>query len=153
MECHCDNLLERLHLLTLQNRLLHFDALFLINILPRVECCLPALLTASIWNIRNFNMFTCSSASASLLPKVQFVKLQVFLEALVRILKPKIIHLSLILLFTLLFLVSFILNQMRIVLCFLILIATVLKAITCSCFLKMTIDLLFIVSLPLHLRR
>jgi hypothetical protein len=110
MECHCDNLLERLHLLTLQNRLLHFDALFLINILPRVECCLPALLTASIWNIRNFNMFTCSSASASLLPKVQFVKLQVFLEALVRILKPKIIHLSLILLFTLLFLVSFILN-------------------------------------------
>jgi hypothetical protein len=33
MECHYGDLLERLHLLTLRNSRLHFDTLFLINVL------------------------------------------------------------------------------------------------------------------------
>jgi hypothetical protein len=150
VEYHCDNLLERLHLLTLHNRFLHFDALFLINILPGVECCLSTLETASIWNTRNFNMFTCSSASAKLqldvdLLQVQFVNLQVFLGALVWLLVFNSVY----------FAVSCVFHIKSDVYCFMLpqfLITTVLKAITCSCFLKMTIALLFVVSLPLCLR-
>jgi hypothetical protein len=66
MEYHYDNLLERLNLLTLHNRRRHFDALFLVNVFCGTKCCPSVLETVGLRipsrNIRDFNMFTCSSS-------------------------------------------------------------------------------------------
>jgi hypothetical protein len=66
MEYHYDNLLERLNLLTLYKRRRHFDTLFLINVFIGTKCCPYVLeivgLRVHTRNIRNFNMFTCSSS-------------------------------------------------------------------------------------------
>jgi hypothetical protein len=66
VECHNDNLLRRLNLLTLHNRCRHFDTLFLINILLTLNIAPPILervgLQIPTRNIRNFTMDTCSSS-------------------------------------------------------------------------------------------
>jgi hypothetical protein len=66
MQYHCSNILEGFNLLTLQIRLRRFDAFFLINVFNGIKCCSFVLetvgLLAPIRNIRNFNMFTCSSS-------------------------------------------------------------------------------------------
>jgi hypothetical protein len=66
MECHCDNLLERLHFLTLHNRRRHSDAWFLMNVLSGSKRCPSVLETFGIHvptrNVRYFTMFCCSSS-------------------------------------------------------------------------------------------
>jgi hypothetical protein len=66
MEYHYDNLLERLNFLKLYNKRRHPGALFLINVLSFTKCCPCVLEAVGLWvrtpNIRNFNMFTCSSS-------------------------------------------------------------------------------------------
>jgi hypothetical protein len=61
-----DNLLEKIHLLTLHNRCRHFDALFLINVFSGTNCCPSVLemvgLRVPTRNTPNFNMFTCFSS-------------------------------------------------------------------------------------------
>jgi hypothetical protein len=58
VEYHCDNLLERLHFLTL-----HFVALFLLNVLSGSNCCLSVLETVSI-HVPARNMLTSPSSHA-----------------------------------------------------------------------------------------
>jgi hypothetical protein len=66
MEFNCDNLLERLDLLTLRNKCRLFEAFFLINIFIDTKFCPSILetvgLEAPTRNIRNFTVFICSSS-------------------------------------------------------------------------------------------
>jgi hypothetical protein len=66
MECHHYKLLERLNLRALHNSRSHFDVLLVINVFSGTKCCPSVLETVGLWvptqNIRNFNMFTCSSS-------------------------------------------------------------------------------------------
>jgi hypothetical protein len=80
-----DNLLERLHFLTLHNRRHHFDDLFLINVFNGTKRCVSALETVGLWactrDIRNFTLFT--SLATAFQPdlfqyQIQFLNLKTF---------------------------------------------------------------------------
>jgi hypothetical protein len=80
MEYHCDNLLERLNLLTLHNRPLHFDALFLMNICIGTKYCPSVLETVDV----GFLLGTCSLALLATAlqldlsqPQMQFVNSEI----------------------------------------------------------------------------
>jgi hypothetical protein len=89
VEYHCDNLLEKLNLLTLHIKRRHADALFVIHVFSSAKCCPSVHETAAfVFLLGTYVTLPCSVAPPATalqldmcLLQMQYVNLQISLEA------------------------------------------------------------------------